>query len=379
MSHQMTAAPKTKLEFVDALRGFAAGWVVVYHLWNRFYPAQSTQGHPFEASSEATGWQFWLTFLSVQFGYTGIQLFFVVSGFCIHFRQARDRNHSVEVGDYLTRRARRIYPAYFASLLLTAIVLLLPKLILSISQSKPIDWIEAGQLDYLLVNATFTQQAWPASLGFNGVYWTLVYEVQFYLVYPLALWIARRTGWLPLLVVFGAAEAAHFGWGLNLGIPHFFAYRFYEWLLGVVAAELYFRPPAIAGKTLVLSGCLACGAGGVLSVFVPAIYPWRDMLLATGYFGVLVACGWRALSAPAQPSSRVLRALAWVGIFSYSLYLVHVPVIDLFWVVRSVGIRSGHVPQVAGDLAVLLAVPTAFGVGYVFYRLFEKPFLKGKG
>jgi peptidoglycan/LPS O-acetylase OafA/YrhL len=353
--------------------------VVLYHLWNRFYPAQTTQERPFVAGSESTGWLFWLTFVCFQFGYTGVQLFFVVSGFCIHYRHARDRNLPIELRDYFTRRARRIYPAYFASLILTSLVLLAPKLILSISRSKPIDWIETGQLDYLLANATFTQQIWPDSLTFNGVYWTLVYEVQFYLVYPLAHWIARRTGWIPLLLIFGAAEAAHFGWGLNLGIPHLFVYRFYEWLLGVVAAELYFRPPSTTGKTLIISCSAACGMTGIVSLFTPSLYPWRDMLLATGYFAAILACGWHSLGSSARNYNRVVRVIPWVGIFSYSLYLVHVPVIDLCWAARSTVIKSGRLPQSVADVVVLVAVPIAFCVGYAFYRLFEKPFLKWKG
>lgn len=106
-----------RLRFIDSLRGIAASAVVFYHLWNRFDPgANSHHG----AISLPHGGAAAISMFLFGFGYLGVNLFFVVSGFCIHLPQATKfyatGSDKFSAGKFAKRRFWRLYPAYFASL-----------------------------------------------------------------------------------------------------------------------------------------------------------------------------------------------------------------------------------------------------------------------
>src|SRR6476660_9088344 len=96
-----------RLTSIDALRGFAALGVVLYHAVGRAdlaLPRGLLQWPGFFVHS-LTG-----------FGYVGVFLFFVISGFCIHLQWARaraaGRQSQIEFGAFWKRRLRRLYPPY---------------------------------------------------------------------------------------------------------------------------------------------------------------------------------------------------------------------------------------------------------------------------
>jgi peptidoglycan/LPS O-acetylase OafA/YrhL len=355
----------TRYEYIDVLRGFAALWVVAYHLWNRFYPHLSTQHQAFTGTAIPDP----AAFFAFGYGYSGVTLFFVLSGLCIHFPQARRKLYRIDVRRFAIRRFWRLYPAYIASIVFAALVLAIPKLILA-ARGQSFDWWATLQIHDALVNALFLQPFWPDSLEFNGVYWTLVYEVQFYIAYPILLLCLRNTGLLPVGLALLAAELIF----SFVPSPYscFFLSRYFEWFLGVVAAELIVLAPDTyphrTGAVCALVG-LACG---LYSTFLPVAFPLRDFFIAIGFFGVILI-----LAKGSGIASRIgrIRSLAIIGTFSYSLYLVHVPIIDLVWtgLERVVIPRSGHAALVIR--ASLIAVPIALFVAYAFYRLFELPFI----
>lgn len=360
-------AARARYAYVDGLRGFAAVWVVLYHLWNRFHPGLSTQSHPLADGLPADPWAA-LGLATFGLGYTGVTLFFVLSGFCIHLPQARRGADRVAVGPFAARRFWRLYPAYAASILFAVFALALPKLLLA-AGGRSFDWWHEVRGADALVNAAFLQQVWPESLTFNGVYWTLVYEVQFYAAYPALLFGVRRLGLAPVGAALLASEVylAYF----PVAVPCFFLGRYFEWFLGVVAAEV------VAGRARTPPGaatiCAGVGfAAGVAAVLRPDLYPLRDLGFAVGYFGLLLLAAGR----PRVTALFGRPQLAAVGQFSYSLYLVHIPVIDLVWVgLDRLVLPRTHAPGLV-QWAAVAALPLSLAVAYGFYRLFERPFLR---
>lgn len=372
-----------RLANIDALRGVAAFWVFAYHLWNVFAPGFSPQGSPADHTPLADAEPGVLaTYPVCAYGYTGVGLFFVLSGFCIHLPQAR-RFHrkgsdDLEPRPFFYRRLRRLYPAYFASLFLALAGLVAMG---SVLPDRP-DLRDPTTLAVLvLTNAFFLLAVQPLALGLNGVYWTLWYEVQFYLAYPLLLKVCRRVGFGGVAAVLLAVEllftfvptpdflkpiAPHFEW--------FILRRYFEWFLGMWLAER-----AAAGVYLPRWGSLGiavlAGAGGVACSHIPNLWAGHETLLAVAAAGVLSLLAHPASEpAPGTALAKGRGVLAWCGDWSYSLYLIHMPVLRLTFTGEALLPESW---RLAGSFY-LAGVATAVVVpvtAYLWYRLFEKPFL----
>ncbi len=364
-----------RLSNVDALRGVAALWVFAYHLWNVFAPGYSPQGSPADHKpfTDETPVGVVASYPVCAYGYTGVGLFFVLSGFCIHLPQAR-RFHTKGTDDlqprpFFSRRLRRLYPAFFASLFLAAVALMAMTATLDGAAQLPLPVLGV----FVMVNALFLLAVQPQALGLNGVYWTLWYEVQFYLAYPLLLKLCRRVGFggvavallvIELLFTFVPTPdllkpiAPHFEW--------FFLRRYFEWFLGMWLAERVAKGVHLS-RWVSLAVAVSAAAAGVASSHIPQLWAGHELWLAVASAGVV-----SLLVSPATPS--LGGVLAWPGNWSYSLYLIHMPMLRLVFAGEALLPESWRYAgsfYVAGVVAVLLVPATA----YVWYRLFEKPFL----
>jgi peptidoglycan/LPS O-acetylase OafA/YrhL len=365
----------SRLANIDALRGVAALWVFAYHLWNVFAPGYSPQGSPADHKpfTGETPVGVVATYPPFAYGYTGVGLFFVLSGFCIHLPQAR-RFHRTGSDDlqprpFFRRRFWRLYPAFFASLFLGAAGVL-------------VMGVPAFQTAvYWLVNAFLLLAVRPDALMLGPVYWTLWYEVQFYLAYPLLLKVCRRVG-------FGGVAAALLGIELLFTFvptpevlkpiaPHFewlFLRRYFEWFLGMWLAERVAQ--GLHLPRWVSLGCLlAAGAGGVVASHVPEFWAGHELLLAVASAGaVSLFVSPASEPTPGTPTAAGRGVLAWCGDWSYSLYLIHMPMLRLInWAVRQLPdeVRADWGEPLFGVAAAVVVPATA----WAWYRLFEKPFL----
>ena len=206
-------------------------------------------------------------------------------------------------------------------------------------------------------------------MSFNGVYWTLVYEVQFYAVYPVLLWCVRKVGVVPIGAVLLCCEISLAY--VPTPVTCFFLNKHFEWYLGLIAAEAMTRYPAGVRMSSAIV-CTILGFGGaIVASFDRTLFAIRDLFFATGYFGLLLLVVRGRGKAWAFAN---FRAFVYLGAFSYSLYLIHVPLIDVVWVGidRLLAQRSPY-PGTTRWLSVV-AVPLSVGVAYIFYRIFERPF-----
>jgi peptidoglycan/LPS O-acetylase OafA/YrhL len=365
------AEPAPRLDHLDGLRGVAALYVVLFHAGICFVE------QPLPAWARAAS-------RLLAFGHEAVAVFIVLSGYCLMLPAARDGRLSHGTRGYFLRRARRILPPYYAALLGSlALIALVPALRSQAptntiwDDTHPAFSTGAVASHLLLVHNWFPQ--WVFRI--NGPLWSVATEWQIYFFFPfllLPLWrrrgplvtllVAFAVGYLPLLLDPAIARAA-LPWYLGL------------FALGMVAATIGFAPRPLErglrtlpwGRiTLVLLAICAVG-GLVLARLWFRWKPLTDVLVGLATATLLVHCG-------AAASSRVTRLLSSpplvkLGHFSYSLYLIHLPVVALaYFLVRPLPLGA-----VAHVLVLLpLSTAAALAVAYGFHVVVERRFMPAR-
>lgn len=342
-----------RLAAVDGLRAVAALWVVLFHM------------HAF------SGVRLWPGFeLLARSGSTGVSLFLVLSGFCLYLPVTAGRHRRFRTGAFLRRRCWRLLPAYYASLLLVLIAHLLTDGRAGLPRLSGAD-LAAQAATHL----TLTHQFFPQTFyGLNGAYWSLGLEWELYLTLPLLVLGVRRFGLARTFVAVCVVSAAY-RTGLFLAVeldllrsdgplaqvvlPNLFLGRWAEFGLGMVTAELHARGrlPRIdwrSGAAVLLAAAAA--------LLLPE-HPYKHMLIGFVFAGVLCA-----VLAGGNP---VARACSWpplvgLGVMSYSLYLVHQPLVEVLAV-----LLSDRAPFEI-FLGMLLSLPAFLLVGWVLFVSVER-------
>lgn len=346
--------------WLDGIRGGAALFVVLHHIFLSSWP-----GFP---SSSAPWWLGWLLY-----GHMAVAIFIVVSGFSLALAPMTNGGKlRGGVGRFLRRRAWRILPAYWAALVVSIVITAL----LLRSELEPAAIVKSLAVHGLLLQDVIGSES-P-----NGALWSIAIEWQIYFVFPLILWLGRRTSLasavlVTTLVVLVAHAVAGFGGpfekidGLT---PQFLAL----FALGALAVQLgsgdraakLRRPLGVVGVAALLAFALVAATQG--SEWVVARFFWMDLL-----FGLGVACLMAVMHAGGSaPARGVLASPAalWLGLFSYSIYLVHAPI---------VGVLNKYLfgpmdlsPLATFGLTLALGLPVILALCYAFHRAFEAPFLR---
>lgn len=286
---------------IDGLRAIAVLMVVSFHFLGR-YP------------NEYTGLSLAPTFT---FGWLGVDLFFVISGYCI----AMTASHTPDLASFWGRRFGRIYPAFAVGCLVTwglTSYFGLPGKEVSILQA--------------IGNLLFLNVALVPSV--DGVYWSLLVELRFYMVYGLILCIDRR----PLAIVSGLSALFFLGvWLEYIGSPLRILITRPEYIvLFLIGAALFFAHAT--GKRIFYFWAICGYAASFTTGYYDAVVPYALVTLGLGCLSI------------ASRKLPVLDRLWPIGLVSYSWYLLHQN-IGLI-IIRFLSIRG------AGD-GVAIAIATA--------------------
>ena len=264
--------------------------------------------HTLLAASRGATAPFWIAC-----GARGVELFFVISGFCLAYPYLRsyrsDGTSVVEYGRFLARRLSRVGPPYWVALCAFALLSLTAFGLPTVPGSHAVPTLRE-----FLCDAIFLTNAFPS---FDASFWTLGIEMRWYLLFPLVLAMYVRSP-------------------RNFGFVALGSYALY-----------FFTPFGVADE-----GTLPCFMLGIVAADVCVTrHPLRRYAFATAAVSLAVACAlqsrgpsldrgaplWHvacfALVVAATSGGvlgRVLRAapLRFVGTASYGIYLVHQPIVD---------------------------------------------------
>ena len=313
-------------------------------------------------------------------GWSGVDLFFVLSGFLLGGILIDNRQSPNYYRAFYTRRVCRIFPLYYAWLLLvTCLGALLAsgRLAGLFSATLWPYWTYTQNITPLFTNRVMD----PPMLA---VTWSLAVEEQFYLLLPLFIRVVsprRLPFWLILLVLsatvfrlaawyFGPAQ----GWVGYVLLPC----RWDSLFLGVLGAWLVRRPGFMAGvreNQWFLYGLLL--VIGVAVIILRAVKQGNFIYLGMHQLGFLwLAVFYLALILLALATDNrfvkgffTMRWLCWLGTVSYGLYILHEPLVWLFHTLFGNGQpRLGSLTELG---LTLLALATALAVAGLSWKFFE--------
>ncbi len=335
-----------RFTYIDALRGFAALWVLLYHFVGRLTDDFAVTCLPAPLQS------------FVHHGWLGVEVFFVLSGFVIAYSLRDARVTPGYLARFALRRSLRLDPPYWVTIFLAYGMLRLGGAVLVPA---------GGDGTALLVNLLYLDRVVGVPSAVS-VGWTLCLEIQLYLTYILLLALSQRlASWAgegkARLLVFGPVAA----WSLAVGFDAAAApWRglcvgyWYMFFLGVLTAWLVCGQLSLRGFVL---SCLGVGLATVLHWDVraaAAVAVALSIVLVAGFgrLHTLLDWGW----------------LQYLGRMSYSLYLTHTVV---GWPLIALGLAwSGGRPGVLGSVALFTAaVGASFAAAALLHRWVEAPSL----
>jgi peptidoglycan/LPS O-acetylase OafA/YrhL len=342
---------KTKeLLLIQVLRGFASLLVVFFH---------ATENYHSNLGKEFLGGFF-------SFGGAGVDLFFVLSGFIITYTSRDLLKSRSNCSYFLQRRAIRIFPVYW---IITIGFLLIQAALPTLYKTH---------FSYNWETLLFTFFLLPGHFMVNGVSWTLTNELFFYLLFAIAFFI-RKGQWLFILItayciliitvyLLGEHKAITNEW-MNLV---FFPMNI-EFFLGVgiaiiihkVPLRLTFPAAALGTFLFLLSGILENNGNRIFDhAFNRVVY--------YGIPSALLIAGLTRYEMEKKPV-RVPALLLSLGDASYSLYLVHLPVMaaaaKLLARYTATGTAFSHIMM-------LIVIVVVCGISIFFFKYIEKPLIR---
>lgn len=335
-----SAARSSKMRSIEAARAFAAISVMLMHAANlmrvEHFSGHVGMGNVFD------------------FGYVGVDFFFVLSGFIITYVHFSEIGRPGQIPKYLWRRFSRIYPIYWSVLLMAIAIKALGTMALGKGAAFDIAWDDVAGTVFLLMGS--------GEPKYIGVAWSLQFEVVFYIAFCLLL-IDLRIGTIAFCAWGGIAAASALGIvdvdiPFGLGDAHCL-----QFLTGIVVAviarrfRLHASPKALVVSIAVLVAAIAFEVYGPYGRHAPA---GRAVL---GFASAIIL-----LTLVGIENAGTLKTPHWLsrlGAVSYSIYLGHVIFINLVYsVMLKLGVYHAIPEAAVYAIAVCSALTLTALVGY---------------
>jgi peptidoglycan/LPS O-acetylase OafA/YrhL len=297
-----------------------------------------------------------LLLFPLSMGQAGVAIFFVISGFCIHLSY---QQHGGGWGGFFVRRVFRIWPAY------------VPTVILFVALNSIGDYLgvfktshdRAGLFSHLFLVHNYNRENFTA---ISGSFWSLAVEAQLYLLYPIFRFILSKLGWRATLWLLAVGEVVNTGLGGVFSMLPF-AYWF-SWALGARLADAFLRRDLTTMSGLPLFWPIALAIS--VYCFKPLSHFWfTAWAITTAVVFSRVLNAQRANLAPPRRSNQLLRS---IGLWSYSLYLLHHPLLTVYYFPISAALPEG-LSRPAQFAVVCCTWIAIIPFSILWYKCFELP------
>lgn len=274
---------------LDIIRGISALLIVLFHYtaYYNSYPGNESYQYDFG--------------ISVDWGYAAVVTFFMLSGYLVTPVLVK---HNVVPRAYIAKKFKRLYPAYWVAMTVTSLVLL------------TMFAEQAVTIPQYLVNLTMVSPIFKVPFV-DGVYWSMQYELIFCLICALLLFLRNDKALVRTLFVWMAVAV------LLTVVPFkflrflrlvFISYHAYAFVGGMIISLYAMRR---VGTTVLLSLLGFCAVLCTLNYGLMSAY--MAFFAATCVLLTLVG----RLDARLSGNNWAVRAISWVAMISYPLYLLH--------------------------------------------------------
>jgi peptidoglycan/LPS O-acetylase OafA/YrhL len=335
--------PDTRLRSLQIGRGIAAVMVVFYHLNNSIWGVPKYFPEPFSPLLAS--------------GKAGVQFFFVLSGFIIFLMHDKDIGAADRLSAFLRKRFLRIYPAYWVVLALFITILIAEPFLGTADERRLGNFV-----------ASVLLLPWPLE-PILSVAWTLKHEVMFYFVFALAI-VSRRIGlivfvlWQLGCVINAVLGVTVFPWSV-LFSPNNLLFS-----MGMLAAYLFKARLCPRPGLVALIGAVGFAITAVHQTHAMLVWPLTVYILLYGLSSTVLVLG--AATYESQHGLRAPEILDAIGDASYSIYLIHLPLLSALAKALFTSSLAMQLPQSMSMVGFLVCV---LGVGLAFSRWVEMPLI----
>lgn len=349
-----------KIKFLDGIRGYSALIIVVYHSFLFTYYTNTVSQSEF------------LNYILsiIKLGYLSVGVFIVLSGFCLAIPVVNnDLNFKGGMKRYIKRRFRRIIPPYYVALILSIIIILIFPILQVNNNTKwdtkiPINF-ENISAHFLLIHNLKTH--WISKI--NGAHWSVALEWQIYFLFPVMLFIWKKTNWLLSL-----CATFIFSYIVNIYLPFTRPQYILLFFWGLLSAFYTFNEEHRLQFNKYFFSFL-------ITLFVAAIITIKFELISEFYSEIILGISIAFLlnQIAFLPDRNILikfftsKISSELGKISYSLYLLHGPILALFNLLLLKYFDIEYEIQ----LLIMWCVVTPFTIflSKLFYGLVESKFL----
>jgi peptidoglycan/LPS O-acetylase OafA/YrhL len=358
------AAASPRLSWLDGTKGIAILWIVFFH----FFRDYSNGRFPIPWASNYFGLSLAqcdahtalatitclasATFIAIaMLGFHGVNVFIILSGFGLTYSVARaSRPQRGWLGWYRSRLLR-LFPMYWIAHLIYLV--------------SPFE-ARIDPIDYRFVLSALGDRVYPVDIiqYLVPAWWYFGLILELYLIFPLLYLVLDTAGWRYFLAISGIITiVSRYVLLFILPMPGpviaaFCGCRLWEFALGMVVGVWYRQDHDWVEKRMVAPGSLALGVAlffaGLVSYRSPIAYTVTDALIGTGLFVILAQM--------ANAAKRVVpmaTAIAFVGFYSYGLYLIHQPYV-IYAGIRLRGYPMSEFVLAAGATIVVLVLGCAY-------------------